>query len=200
MRARMRDWQVKHYAGVGRWSTPRTSMTGAVVVPAESLFVMGDNRDGSYDGRYWGFLPGRTCVAGPPGLLLLRQGELEVVSIPDRSPVEPVVHMLIERRETRDEREVRRRVRRVERRLVSSLSSSSLSLIATATSSPAAAIPAEVRKAPFGGVRLHHEPATIGPTIRAIDEALWVIPRTRPWRAGLVVREIRPIIDGPVIP
>ena len=35
------------------------------MVPADSFFMMGDNRDSSYDGRYWGFLP-RANVRGTP--------------------------------------------------------------------------------------------------------------------------------------
>ena len=38
---------------------------GDIVVPANSYFAMGDNRDVSYDSRYWGFLP-RANVIGHP--------------------------------------------------------------------------------------------------------------------------------------
>lgn len=41
---------------------------GPIIVPPDSLFMMGDNRDLSYDGRYWGFLP-RLNVRGTPLLI-----------------------------------------------------------------------------------------------------------------------------------
>jgi signal peptidase I len=69
MRAQMRTWQMEHYAGVApRDYYPDLHHWGPVVVPHDSLFVMGDNRDGSYDGRYWGFLP-RLNVRGTPVLV-----------------------------------------------------------------------------------------------------------------------------------
>ena len=38
---------------------------GELVVPAASLFALGDNRDNSLDSRYWGFVP-RENVVGKP--------------------------------------------------------------------------------------------------------------------------------------
>ncbi len=65
-RAQMRSWQVAHLVGNDRdhyW--PDLNDWGPIVVPHDSLFVMGDNRESSYDGRYWGFLP-RASVRGTP--------------------------------------------------------------------------------------------------------------------------------------
>jgi len=68
-RERMRAWQVKHFAGpVPVHYAPDLHDWGPVVVPPDSLFVMGDNRDDSYDSRYWGFLP-RANVRGRPILV-----------------------------------------------------------------------------------------------------------------------------------
>jgi signal peptidase I len=65
-RAKMREWQLPHL--VNRDASayqPDLQEWGPIVVPPNSYFMMGDNRDSSYDGRYWGFLP-RKNVRGKP--------------------------------------------------------------------------------------------------------------------------------------
>jgi signal peptidase I len=41
---------------------------GPIVVPAGSIFAMGDNRDNSQDSRYWGFLP-QSYIKGRPWVI-----------------------------------------------------------------------------------------------------------------------------------
>ncbi len=43
-------------------------VNGELIVPPQSFFVMGDNREESWDSRFWGFVP-RTLISGRPQLI-----------------------------------------------------------------------------------------------------------------------------------
>ena len=89
------EWQVPHLVAAGhRRATSPISRTGARSwCRPDSFFMMGDNRDSSYDGRYWGFLP-RGNVRGRPLVVYFSydQNSWQVAAVPHRGAVGPDLH------------------------------------------------------------------------------------------------------------
>lgn len=81
-RERMRRWQMPHLVNrdTGAYF-PDLQDWGPIVVPEGHYFMMGDNRDESYDGRYWGFLP-KDHVRGQPWFVYFSYDALSYKPMP----------------------------------------------------------------------------------------------------------------------
>lgn len=67
----IKAWQLPQYVGRNPAQyRPTTHDWGPIVVPPQHYFVMGDNRDESYDSRFWGFLP-REHIRGRPLIIYM---------------------------------------------------------------------------------------------------------------------------------
>lgn len=58
------SWQTKYLASVAAAAnyTPQRDNWGPIVVPPENYFMMGDNRDESYDSRFWSFVEKKDII------------------------------------------------------------------------------------------------------------------------------------------
>jgi signal peptidase I len=66
-RRKMRSWQVQYLAALpdtNRYA-PDLQDWGPILVPPDSFFALGDNRDASYDSRYYGFIPAAAVIGRP---------------------------------------------------------------------------------------------------------------------------------------
>lgn len=67
----MRALQLPHYVGPEPANyRPSLHNWGPIVIPPDSFWVMGDNRDDSRDSRFWGFLP-RSHIEGRPLIIYM---------------------------------------------------------------------------------------------------------------------------------
>ncbi len=81
-RERMREWQAPHLVRTDTAEyLPDPRNWGPLLVPAGSLFVMGDNRANSYDSRYWGFLP-RESLRGSPMFIYYSYDQASLSPLP----------------------------------------------------------------------------------------------------------------------
>jgi signal peptidase I len=68
-REKMRRWQIPYVLGPDTATYhPDLSDWGPLVAPPESFFLLGDNREASYDSRYVGWV-NRARFVGTPGLI-----------------------------------------------------------------------------------------------------------------------------------
>jgi len=68
-------------AVIDRWTSVRDNF-GPIVVPPGAYFMMGDNRDNSYDSRFWGFVPEQELTGKP--IMIYWSWDITESSLPGR--------------------------------------------------------------------------------------------------------------------
>jgi signal peptidase I len=94
------------------WELPKHVEGGDMVVPPNSYFAMGDNRDVSYDSRFWGFIPRKNLIGRPMFIYWsfeTPEGQYEMRDMWDRlgSLAHIIIHFFDETRWSRTLRLVR---------------------------------------------------------------------------------------------
>jgi signal peptidase I len=65
------------------WQVMRADVQGGeLIVPADSYFVLGDNRNHSRDSRYWGFVP-RAAIVGRPFVIYFSLRQHSTTDLPE---------------------------------------------------------------------------------------------------------------------
>jgi signal peptidase I len=78
-RTKMREWQLRYLVGVADSAyMPDLNELGPVVVPTGYFFALGDNRQASYDSRYYGFVPD-SLVLGVPSFIYFSRDTLGTI-------------------------------------------------------------------------------------------------------------------------
>ncbi|MGP8258846.1 MAG: signal peptidase I [Acidobacteriaceae bacterium] len=89
-----------------RWWIQMHSLVsqGELTIPADSYFVLGDNRNDSEDSRYWGLVP-RAAIVGKPFLIYFSMNLPDGESAPGQSPAANLQPNEMDRQQQGDRRQ-----------------------------------------------------------------------------------------------